>query len=86
MGVKTDAEAAVEAILARAKFAAVRNDPEIRTLLIRAETIKQCVEQRAKQRGPTSLWDLNEAEINELHEMLDTAEAISAKMEKYQLH
>lgn len=82
MSVKTETEATVEAILARAKFAAVRNDPEIRTLLMRAETIQQCVEQRA----PTSLWDLNEAEINELHEMLDIVEELSAKMEKYQLH
>jgi hypothetical protein len=78
----TKAHEDVEAILARAKVAAVRDDPEIRRLLMRGATIKECVEQR----GATSLQDLNEAELGELREMLDIAEEICVKMEKYQLH
>jgi hypothetical protein len=81
----TKAHEDVEAVLAQAR-AAVRDDPEIRRLLMRGATIKQRVERRAKRRGPNSLCDLNKAEISELHEMLGIVEELCAKMEKYQLH
>jgi hypothetical protein len=86
MGAPNDVEAAVEATLAKAKVAAVRDDPEIRSLLVRFETIKQRAERREQARGPTGLSDINEGELGEMYEMLHIMEAMIGKMEKYQLH